>query len=166
MPQGGPLMDLISDGKTRVAWASSLANLAAPSLAELGAAQELTDRITPDGLKIDPSTADVDTGSLASKFDTKEVGRVGYETELTFKRGTTTQEDWPYQNLTYGVHGVLIVRRGIDVETAWTAGQQVETYPVVCGERANVSPAANEVMKFNSPIKVYAPPATDAVVAA
>lgn len=159
-------MDLISDGKTRVAWASSLSNLAAPTVAELGAAQELTARITPDGLKIDPSTADVDTGSLASRFDTKEVGRVGYETEITFKRGDTPQEDWPYQNLLYGVHGVLIVRRGIDVETAWAAGQQVETYPMVCGERANISPAANEVMKFNSPVKVYAPPSTNALVAA
>ncbi|MEV8395603.1 MULTISPECIES: phage tail tube protein [unclassified Streptomyces] len=159
-------MDLISDGKTRVAWASSLTNLNAPTVAECNAAQELTARITPDGLKIDPTTADVDTSSLASKFDTKEAGRVGYETELTFKRGTTLAEDWPYQNLKYGLHGVLIVRRGIDVETAWTAGQQVETYPLVCGERANVSPAANEVSKFISPIKVTAPPATDAVVAA
>ncbi|QXE36210.1 hypothetical protein KQY30_20145 [Streptomyces sp. GMY02] len=159
-------MDLISDGKTRVAWATSLANLAAPAVAECTAAQELTDRITPDGLQVDPTTADVDTGSLKSKFDTKEVGRVSFETQITFKRGDTLQEDWPYQNLTYGVHGVLIVRRGIDAETAWAAGQQVECYPMVCGERANVSPAANEVMKFISPVKVYSPPATNAVVAA
>ncbi|MEO3978770.1 hypothetical protein [Streptomyces sp. CAU 1734] len=158
-------MDLINDGMTRVAWATSLANLNAPTVAELGTAQELTDRITPDGLKIDPSTADVDTGSLASKFDTKTVGRVGYETEITFKRGSTTQEDWPYQNLTYGTTGVLVVRRGVDIATAWTAGQKVQTYPMVCGEPADVAPAANEVMKFNSPVKVYAPPATRAVVA-
>lgn len=159
------MSDLISDGKTRVVWVSSLSNLAAPTTTELNAGQELTARITPDGLKVDPTTADVDTSSLASTFDTKEVGRVGYETELTFKRGSTTPEDWPYQNLTYGVHGVLVIRRGTEVATAWTAGQQVETYPVVCGERANVAPAANEVTKFMSPIKVYAPPSTNAVVA-
>lgn len=159
------MSDLISDGKTRVVWVSSLANLAAPTTAELNAGQELTARITPDGLKVDPTTADVDTSSLASTFDTKEVGRVGYDTELTFKRGSTTPEDWPYQNLAYGVHGVLVIRRGTDVATAWTAGQQVEAYPVVCGERANVAPAANEVTKFISPIKVYAPPATNALVA-
>ena len=143
----------------------SLANLAAPTTAELNAGQELTARITPDGLKVDPTTADVDTSSLASTFDTKEVGRVGYDTELTFKRGDTPQEDWPYQNLLYGLHGVLVIRRGIAVTTAWATGQQVETYPVVCGERANVAPAANEVSKFMSPIKVYAPPSTNAIVA-
>lgn len=159
------MSDLISDGMTRVVWAASLANLAAPTVAEITAAQELTFRITPDGLKLDPTTADVDTGSLGSKFDTMEVGRIKYDTELTFKRGDTTQEDWPYQNLKLKTRGVLIVRRGIDVETAWAVGQQVEAYPLVCGERANVAPAANEVMKFISPIKVYAPPATDALVA-
>ncbi|MET9479880.1 hypothetical protein [Streptomyces sp. NPDC006638] len=159
------MSDLISDGMTRVAWVSSLANLAAPTVAELNAGTDLTFRITPDGLKLDPTTADVDTGSLGSKFDTTEVGRIKYDTELTFKRGDTPQEDWPYQNLKLKVRGVLVVRRGIDVETDWANGQQVEAYPVVCGERANIAPAANEVMKFNSPIKVYAPPATDALVA-
>ncbi|WNI16908.1 hypothetical protein [Actinacidiphila sp. ITFR-21] len=160
------MTDVISDGKTRVAIALSLANINAPTVAECTAAQDITPRLTPDGLKLDPTTADVDTSSLASTFDTKEVGRVGYDTELTFKRGTTTQEDWPYQNLVYGVHCYVIVRRAVDYATAWAAGQQVEVYPVVCGERANVSPAANEVMKFVSPIKVYAAPATNALVAA
>lgn len=158
-------MDLISDGMTRVTWLTSVTNINAPTVAELNAGQELTDRITPDGLKIDPTTADVDTSSLASTYDTKEVGRVGFETELTFKRGTTVQEDWAYQNLVKGLHGVLVVRRGIALDTAYAVGQQVEVYPTVCGERANVSPAGNEVSKFISPIKVYAPPATNALVA-
>lgn len=160
------MSDLISDGKTRVAWATSIGNLNAPTVAECTAAADYTKRITPDGLKIDPSTADVDTGSLASKVDTKTVGRVGYETELTFKRGSTPLEDAPYTTLKYGVTGVLLVRRGIDYETAWAAGQPVEAYPVICGERQNVSPAANEVMKFMAPIKVTDTAATDAVVAA
>ena len=158
-------MDLISDGKTRVAWVTSIANLAAPSVAELNGGLDLTPRITPDGLKIDPSTADVDTSSLASKFDTKEVGRVGFENELTLKRGTTIAEDMPYNTLTYGVHGYLVVRRGIDYETAWASGQNVEVYPSACGEPANIAPAANEVMKFSSPQKVTSPPNTRALVA-
>lgn len=159
------MTDVISDGKTRVAWVSSIANINAPTTTELNAGTDLTPRLTPDGLKLDPTTADVDTSSLASTFDTKEVGRIGFDTELTFKRGTTTPEDWPYQNLLYGVHGYVVVRRALDYATAWTTGQQVEVYPVVCGERANVAPAANEVSKFMSPIKVNAVPATNAAVA-
>ncbi|NXY93501.1 hypothetical protein HYE82_03570 [Streptomyces sp. BR123] len=159
------MSDLISDGKTKVVWASSIANLAAPTTTELNAGSDFTTRITPDGLKLDPSTADVDTSSLASTFDTKTVGRVGFEVELTFKRGSTAGEDLPYTTLKYGVSGYLVVRRGIDYATAWASGQKCEVYPITCGEPANSSPAANEVMKFASPMMVTSSPQTAATVA-
>ena len=159
------MADLISDGKTRVAWASTIANINAPTVAELTAGADYTKRITPDGLKIDPSTADVDTSSLASTFDTKTAGRVGFDTELTFKRGDTVGDDAPYTTLKYGVSGFLVVRRGVAYSTAWTVGQKVEVYPITCGEPQNSSPAANEVMKFVSPMKVTDAPATAATVA-
>ncbi|MFD6025704.1 phage tail tube protein [Streptomyces griseoluteus] len=159
------MADLISDGKTRVAWASTIANINAPTTAELNAALDLTKRITPDGLKTDPSTADVDTSSLASTFDTKTVGRIGFDNELTFKRGDTVQDDAPFTTLKYGVSGYLIVRRGVPYATAWTTGQTVEVYPITCGEPQPSAPAANEVMKFVSPMKVTDAPATSALVA-
>lgn len=159
------MSDLISDGKTKVVWASSIANIAAPTTTELNAGSDFTARITPDGLKLDPSTADVNTSSLASTFDTGTVGRVGFAVELTFKRGSTVGEDLPYTTLKYGVGGYLVVRRGIDYATAWASTQKCEVYPVVCGEPQNSSPAANEVMKFMSPLKVTSQPATAATVA-
>ncbi|MET8982140.1 hypothetical protein ABZX85_41810 [Streptomyces sp. NPDC004539] len=159
------MADLISDGKTRVAWATAIANINAPTAAELTAAADYTKRITPDGLKLDPSTADVDTSSLASTFDTKTVGRVGFDTELTFKRGDNPTDDAPFTTLKYGVSGFLVVRRAIAYDTAWTAGQKVEVYPITCGEPQNSSPAANEVAKFVSPMKVTDAPATAATVA-
>ncbi|MDQ0933803.1 phage tail tube protein [Streptomyces turgidiscabies] len=159
------MSDLINDGMTKVVWASSIANINAPTTTELNAGSDFTTRITPDGLKVDPTTADVDTGSLASTFDTQTVGRVGFATELMFKRGTTGPEDLPYTTLKYGVSGYMVVRRGIAYATAWAAGQKCEVYPAVCGEPQNNSPAANEVMKFTSPIKITSPPATAATVA-
>nr|BFD90714.1 hypothetical protein KitaXyl93_20740 [Kitasatospora sp. Xyl93] len=158
-------MDLISDGKTRATWAASIANPNAPTAAECNGGIDLTVRLTPDGLKVDPTTADVDTSSLASTFDTAEVGRVKYDAELTVKRGTTPAEDLPYSTLVYGVHGYLVIRRGLDFATAYAAGQQVEVYPMVCGERQNKAPAANEVMKFMVPLKVTTAPSTNALVA-
>ena len=157
--------DLISDGKTRVAWASSISNINAPTVAECTAGADYTKRITPDGLKLDPSTADVDTSSLASTFDTKTVGRIGFDVELTFKRGSTGGEDLPYTTLKYGVSGYLVVRRGVDYATAWASSQKVEVYPITCGEPQNSSPAANEVMKFMSPMMVTSSPQTAATVA-
>jgi hypothetical protein len=159
------MSDLISDGKTRVVWVSSIANINAPTTTELNAGSDFTARITPDGLKLDPSTADVDTSSLASTFDTKTVGRIGFSVELTFKRGSTGGEDLPYTTLKYGVSGYLAVRRGVDYATAWAAGQKAEVYPITCGEPQNSSPAANEVMKFVSQMMVTSQPATAATVA-
>lgn len=159
------MSDLISDGMTKVVWVSSIANINAPTTTELNAGSDFTTRVTPDGLKIDPSTADVDTSSLASTFDTKTVGRVGYDAEITFKRGTTGGEDLPYTTLKYGVSGYLVVRRGVAYATAWASSQRCEVYPATCGEPQNSSPAANEVMKFVSPMKVTSPPATAATVA-
>jgi hypothetical protein len=159
------MADLISDGKTRVYWVSSISNINAPTTTELNAGNDFTSRITPDGLKLDPSTADVDTSSLASTFDTKTVGRVGFDVELTFKRGSTTPEDLPYATLKYGVSGYLVVRRGVDYATAWATSQKCEVYPITCGEPQNNAPAANEVMKFTSPMKVTSAPATAATVA-
>ncbi|MEU5664761.1 hypothetical protein [Streptomyces longwoodensis] len=159
------MADLISDGKTRVAWLSTVANINAPTTAELNAGADYTKRITPDGLKLDPSTADVDTSSLASTFDTKTVGRVGFDVELTFKRGDNPTDDAPYSTLKYGVSGYLVVRRGLAYTTAWATGQKVEVYPITCGEPQNSSPAANEVMKFVSPMRVTDTPATAATVA-
>lgn len=159
------MSDLISDGQTRVAWCNTIANINAPTAAECTAGIDLTPRLTPDGLKLDPTTADVDTSSLASTFDSMEVGRFKVDAELTIKRGTTPSEDQPYSTLVYGVHGYLVVRRGVAYATAFTAGQQVEVYPSVCGERANKAPAANEVLKFMAPLKVTSQPATNATVA-
>src|ERR1044072_442748 len=159
------MSDLISDGMTKVVWASSISNINAPTTAELNAGSDFTTRVTPDGLKVDPSTADVDTSSLASKFETTTVGRVAYDAEVTFKRGTTGGEDLPYTTLKYGVSGYLVVRRGVAYATAWATSQKCEVYPIPCGEPQNSPPAANEVMKFVSPMKVPSPPATAATVA-
>lgn len=159
------MADLISDGTTKVAFATTIANINAPTAAELGAALDWTTRITPDGLKTDPTTADVNTSSLASTFDTNQPGRRSYVVEVTFKRGTTSGDDQPYTTLLYGTAGYLVVRRGVAYATAFTTGDKVEVYPVACGEPQNIAPAANEVSKFMSPMKVTTDPATHAVVA-
>jgi len=159
------MADLISDGNTKVAWATTISNINAPTVAELTAATDWTQRLTPDGLKTDPSTADVDTSSLASTFTTNQPGRRSYTVELTFKRGSTTTEDNPYTTLTYGATGYVIVRRGVAFATAFATGDKVEVYPVAAGEAQNIAPAANEVSKFMSPLKVTSDPATRAVVA-
>lgn len=158
--------DVITDGKTRVAWATSISNLSAPTVPELDAAKDFTARITPDGLTITPDTADVDTSGLHSTFSTTRAGRRGYTVELTCKRGDTPTDDAPHATLKYQATGFLIVRRVLPYTEPWAAGQEVEVYPIECGEPQQVPPAPNEVGKFTSPMKVIDDPDTAAVVAA
>lgn len=160
------MSDVINDGKTKVAFATTIADISSPSVAELTAAMDWTERITPDGLNIPASTADVDNSSLASTFDNKRVGRRGFAPELTFKRGDNPTDDEPWTTLTYQTTGYLIVRRILPYTTAWAAGQKVEVYPVECGERNSIPPAPNEVAKFTSPMKVTDDADTNAVVVA
>jgi hypothetical protein len=160
------MSDLISDGMTKVAWVTSIANTHAPTAAELNAGNDWTQRVTPDGLKTDPTTADVNTSSLASQFDTNQPGRTSYVCEVTFKRGTLgAPDDQPKATLTKGAVGFLVVRRGAPYANPFATGDVVEIYPVACGEPANVAPTANEVMKFTSPMKVTSDPSTAASVA-
>lgn len=159
------MSDLISDGNTKVAWVSSIASTVAPTAAELNAGFDWTSRLTPDGLKTDPTTADVNTSSLASQFDTNQPGRRSYVCEVTFKRGSTALEDQPYTTLVYGTAGFLVVRRGVAYATAFATSDKVEVYPVTCGEPQNIAPVANEVLKVMVSLKVTSDPATRAVVA-
>ena len=65
----------------------------------------------------------------------------------------------------YNASGYLVVRRGTAFTTAYATADKVEVYPVTAGEAQNIAPAANEVNKFMSPMKVTSDPATRAVVA-
>ncbi|RPE27280.1 phage tail tube protein [Kitasatospora cineracea] len=162
------MSDTIADGQTRVSWVPTIATITAPTYPELTGtgAMDLTPRTTADGLNIEAKTASVDTSSLASTFDTQEAGRVGYDSPtLTMKRGTTPVEDKPYTVMVRGTHGYVVIRRNTAYTTDWATGQQVEVYPVVCGERINVKPAANEVLKYIVPVMVTTEPATNAVIA-
>lgn len=160
------MSDVINDGKTRVAWVATISNIAAPTVAELEAGSDFTTRVTPDGLNTPAETADVDSSSLASTFTTNRVGRRSYSPEVTFKRGDNATDDLPWTTLTYQTMGYLVIRRVLAYTEAWAAGQEVEVYPVECGERNTIPPAPNEVGKFTSPMKLREEPNTSAVVAA
>jgi hypothetical protein len=157
--------DVINDGKTKVAFAATIDDISAPTLAECDAALDWTERITPDGLNIPATTADVENSSLASNFTTNRAGRRGFAPEITFKRGDNETDDEPWTTLTYQTAGFLLVRRILPYTTVWAVGQEVEVYPIECGERNSIPPAPNEVAKFTSPMKLTADPDTSATVA-
>lgn len=159
------MADVLADGMTRVAWAGSISNQTNPTAAEMNAGILLQYVITPDGLMgFEASTAEVDNSALASTFDTKTIGRDSYSgTGLRLKKQSDT--DTAFNTLSRGTAGFLVIRRGIPETTAWTAGQAVEVYPVICGQRKMLAPEANSVQKYEVPTPITSAPSLSATVA-
>src|SRR5688572_25706939 len=105
------MSDVFADGNTRVAFVAAIANIAAPTVAELNAGVVLTPYITPDGLVgFEASTADVDTSGLDTVFDTVGIGRDSFSgTMLRFKKQTAP--DVPRNTFTRGTTGNIVIRR-------------------------------------------------------
>lgn len=159
------MSDIIVDGKIRIAWVTTISNIAAPTTSELNAGIRVDPVVTPDGLVgFEGNTAEVDTTAINSRFDTKRPGRVGFEgTMLRLKKQTGV--DTAYDTLTYETEGHVVVRRDTLSDTAWTAGDDVEVYPAVCGEARFLPPESNTVRRYEVPMMISSQPSLRAVVA-
>lgn len=159
------MADITSDGKTRVYWVTSIANINAPTTTELNAGIDLTATLTADGLSgFQPDTADVDTSSLASTFTTNVNGRTSFSnTQMTLKKQTGT--DTIFTTLVRDTAGYAVIRRSVAQATAWASAQGVEVYPALCEEVSRMDPAPNTVERYMIGIKITASPALRAAVA-
>lgn len=159
------MADIVTDGKTKVWSVPSIANIAAPTTAELNAGTALEALMTPDGLQgFEPETADVDNSALNSTFDTKKSGRASFSnTMLRMKKQSGTDSVYNTLVREYATH--IVVRRGLTASTGWSAGQAVEVYPVECGQVRNLPPEANTVQRYEVPTKITTEPNLRAVVA-
>lgn len=160
------MADIPVDGKTRVAYVPTIANKAAPSVSELNAGTLLQTLITADGLiGFEPETADVDTTSLASEFDTVTIGRDSFSgTMLRLKKQSGT--DTAFDTLIRGATGFLAVRRYVPQAQAWAAADKVNVYPIICGQTRELQPEANTVARYEVPTKIHDEPVLRAVVSA
>lgn len=157
------MSDLFLDGMIKVTFCTAIANINAPTTTELNAGASLESLITPTGLQIKPTTAAVDTSSLASTFTTQGAGRRTFAITVEMKRQTPT--DTAFNLFPYKTVGFLVVRRNLVSTAVWASTQPVEVYPVITGEAELAPPAINEVQKFTSSMMVTTDPATRSAVA-
>jgi hypothetical protein len=159
------MADITADGKTRVYWVTTIANINAPTTTELNAGIALQSTLTADGLNgFQPDTADVDTSSLDSTFNTVVNGRTSFSnTSLRLKKQSGT--DTIFTTLIRDTAGYVVIRRSVASTTAWTTAQGVEVYPALCAEVARMDPEPNTVERYEIGIKVTSSPALRAAVA-
>lgn len=161
------IADIIIDGRVKVWEVQTIADISAPTVAELDAGQQLEDIMTPDGLVgFEPDTADVDNSSLDSTFDTVLAGRASFSgTMLRIKKQSQTG-DTVHDLLVRDYSTHIAVRTGVTADTAWTAAQEVRIYPIICGEVRHMPPEANTVERYEVPVKIRQEPDLRAIVAA
>jgi hypothetical protein len=158
--------DLITDGRTKVTFASAIANQAAPTVAELNAGTSLEGIMTPDGLVgFEPDTADVDNSALNSTFDTRLPGRASFSGTMVRLKKTSATADTVYNLFVRDVTGYVVIRRGTTSSTGWATGDKVEVYPIQTGETRNLAPEANSVQRYEVPLKITGQPTIRATVA-
>ncbi|TYB69742.1 hypothetical protein FXF51_06150 [Nonomuraea sp. PA05] len=158
--------DLLGDGNVKVTFCLTIANVNAPTAAELNAGVDLQEFITKDGLGISPEQAAVDNTALASRDETEDAGTVKYSIELTVKRKEIAAEDIGWNTLVDRQLGYLAVRRNMAHETAWAADQKGEVYPVRCGRPNMQPPELNAAQRFVSKLFNHTAADADVTVAA
>lgn len=137
------MADYYNDGMIKAAFVPTIANVSAPTVAELNAGVDLEGRLTADGLNISGDTASVDTSKLNSSVNSETIGRDSYTVSLTYVRGSGTEAEDVQDALVRGAAGYLVVRSNVVSTTAWAAAQEVEVYPVMCKRPIRNTPAPN-----------------------
>jgi hypothetical protein len=145
-----------NDGQLRVSVVSSIANIAAPTTAELNAGTLITNFITKDGLTVPADHNYVYNSSLAETYDAQVVGSFGGAITMTGIRDNATDTFWDL--VVYGTNTHLVVRRGTPTATAWGASQKVEVYPIQWHEPLPMQTASNEQGRFTAAAAVRSQP--------
>lgn len=161
------MADIIVDGKVKVALVTTITTISTPTVAELAAGTDVTNLLTADGLVgFQPDTAEVDTTSLQSTFDTKKPGRTNYSgTMLRFKKQGGS--DTVYAAWTKDTSGYVVIRRdGSAATDAFASSDEVEVYPFTAGETSNLDPEPNTVQRWELPVMIDSEPNLRATVAA
>lgn len=162
------MADIIVDGMTRVAFVPTIANIAAPTVAELNAGTLLQATLVPTGLEgFENSTAEVDNTSLASTFDTKLPGRQSFSgTGLVLKKQDGTDTVFNLLSVP-NTNGFIVIRDGVPESQAWAAGDKVEDYPIRTAAHSMLGRGeANSVLRYRVPTPIKEKPNLKAVVAA
>lgn len=159
------MADMLNDGNIKCTFVPSVANIAAPTTAELAAGTALECLITADGLELKVDEATVSIPKLCETTVSEAPGRSTYGVTLTMVRKTVPAEDVAWTVLLRGTTGFLVFRYGTAFATAYASAQKVQVFPGKAGERRPQKPEANGATKFISQWFVSSQPNLDAAIA-
>lgn len=150
-----------ADGRGMVAFATAIADTAAPKVTEATAATAITYSLTPDGFRHETTENVIADGRYTLKQGLELPGTVSDSLEVQYVAGTPAQTA-----LTEGATGFIIHRIGVPNETAFAAGQKVDIIPVRAGVQRKVAPTANSLLSRTSKLFITGPVQRDVALVA
>lgn len=124
----------IHDEHTYLVWATSVASIAAPTVAEANAGANLSTYLPADGLKRGAKEQRVDDGNITTRHENEFIGTYGHNIELTLLEDDGSGSDLALTTFQAGyVNGFLLIRRKLLYTTAPAIGQKWEVYPAQSG---------------------------------
>lgn len=157
---------VVADGNIKIAFASTL-TAATPTAAQAIAAVDVSFYMTPDGWKPNYDEAEIVDDRLADTQTFQNRGRVKKTLDKIryIYNPNSAPDNVAYTTLPKGTTGYFIVRLGIDANTAFAAGQKIDVWPVVVGERLKEPPEANSVLHVSQSVFVTNTVGEDLVLA-
>jgi|SRR6267142_3769987 len=159
------MADMLNDGQIKVTFVPSIANIAAPTTAELAAGTALECLITADGLEIKTDEGVIEIPKLCETSMSQAPGRTTHGVTLTMVRQTTLGLDYAWTVLLRNTIGFLVIRLALPYTTAYASAQKVIVYPGRVGERRLQKPEMNGATKSVSQWYVSSQPNLDATIA-
>ena len=153
---------IVHEGQTKAWYVPTIADISAPTVAEMGAGVELSDALTADGLSPN-HTENVVSTDMLSGFIKQSIGTEGVTFNLRFLRDADgTDAVWDIFD-TRGKAGYLVISNEGGTGAALDV---VEVYPAEFGRRKRVATGANSHQAFTVLCTVKSDYDDDAVVAA
>jgi hypothetical protein len=160
----------VAPGVLRASWVPSIANIAAPTVAEINAGVDLTVKLRRDGVSTPLDGKAADNSDISSPYD-KTVAATfgGAPISLKLKRDPSAETIWttltPPSGSAAGASGFVVIRRFGGSAVAFASTQKVEVWPVQVLSRAMDNTTADNIQTYTAMLAVPSAPNQDAVIA-
>lgn len=156
----------VYEGNYKVHFVTTIASIAAPTVAEVTAGDYLGRLITKDGVALGISQNRVESSSIDELFDSERMGSWKAAPALTLYRDDTSEVDG-WDLIANGTTGYLVICPWLAGSgNLPAAGDSAYVFPVEMGVAQPADSAANAPQTFRVEFAVTSEPDLDATVAA
>lgn len=155
----------VYENNYRVHWCPAVADITAPTVAEITAGDYLGRLITKDGAALGISQNRVEVASIDELFDAERMGSWGARPVLSLYRDDITETDG-WDLVSNGAIGFLVISPFQATPGTEAAGDPAYVFPAEMGVPMPQDSGANSPQTFKVEFAVTSEPEMDATVAA